>query len=85
MTIGIIGAMEEEVELLKTKLDNRKETTIAGCEFHQGTINNKEIVLLKSGIGKVNCHCKHRGLQSIYILVLSFGNNTIVDIIHYFI
>ncbi|KGA98008.1 5'-methylthioadenosine/S-adenosylhomocysteine nucleosidase [Alkalihalobacillus alcalophilus ATCC 27647 = CGMCC 1.3604] len=54
MTIGIIGAMEEEVELLKSKIDNRVDTTIAGCEFHQGTMNGKEVVLLKSGIGKVN-------------------------------
>lgn len=54
MKIGIIGAMEEEVTYIKEKLNNIEETTIAGCEFFSGMIGNKEIVLLKSGIGKVN-------------------------------
>ncbi|HHY21677.1 MAG TPA: 5'-methylthioadenosine/S-adenosylhomocysteine nucleosidase [Bacilli bacterium] len=54
MRIGIIGAMDEEVELLKSKLEDRQDTTIAGCEFHEGKINGTEIILLKSGIGKVN-------------------------------
>lgn len=54
MRIGLIGAMDEEVELLKSKLVDRKDTTIAGCEFHEGTIHDVEVVLLKSGIGKVN-------------------------------
>lgn len=54
MKIGIIGAMDEEVELLKEKLDQRIDQTIAGCEFHQGKLNGQDIILLKSGIGKVN-------------------------------
>ncbi|WP_078552704.1 5'-methylthioadenosine/S-adenosylhomocysteine nucleosidase [Bacillus alkalicellulosilyticus] len=54
MKIGIIGAMDEEVELLKSKLSNREDTSIAGCEFHSGQINGQEVVILKSGIGKVN-------------------------------
>ncbi|OLO38808.1 5'-methylthioadenosine/S-adenosylhomocysteine nucleosidase [Alkalihalophilus pseudofirmus] len=54
MRIGIIGAMDEEVELLKSKLDGRVDQTIAGCEFHQGSLNGVDVVLLKSGIGKVN-------------------------------
>lgn len=54
MRIGIIGAMDEEVELIKGKLDNRQDTTIAGCEFHQGKLDGTDVVLLKSGIGKVN-------------------------------
>ncbi|WP_017728586.1 5'-methylthioadenosine/S-adenosylhomocysteine nucleosidase [Halalkalibacterium ligniniphilum] len=54
MRIGIIGAMDEEVELLKSRLENWEERAIAGCEFHQGAIDGKEVVLLKSGIGKVN-------------------------------
>ncbi|TWI56312.1 5'-methylthioadenosine/S-adenosylhomocysteine nucleosidase [Halalkalibacter nanhaiisediminis] len=54
MKIGIIGAMDEEVELIKGKLEKREDTAIAGCEFHQGTINGTDIILLKSGIGKVN-------------------------------
>ncbi|MFC4320873.1 5'-methylthioadenosine/S-adenosylhomocysteine nucleosidase [Litchfieldia salsa] len=54
MKIGIIGAMEEEVEILRELLENRESIKIAGCEFSTGIINGQEIVLLKSGIGKVN-------------------------------
>lgn len=54
MRIGIIGAMDEEVELLKEKLINMSEEVIAGCEFYIGSLNDVDVVLLKSGIGKVN-------------------------------
>lgn len=54
MKLGIIGAMDEEVEILKDKLENLDEYKIAGCEFYSGTLENKSVVLLKSGIGKVN-------------------------------
>lgn len=54
MRIGIIGAMEEEVELLRGSLENTKTEEIANSEFTSGTYKGQEIVLLKSGIGKVN-------------------------------
>lgn len=54
MRIGIIGAMDEEVEILKEKIENIKKETIAGCEFYTGTIAKQKVTLLKSGIGKVN-------------------------------
>ncbi|OEF99241.1 5'-methylthioadenosine/S-adenosylhomocysteine nucleosidase [Vulcanibacillus modesticaldus] len=54
MKIGIIGAMDEEVQILKEKIINREERIIAGSEFYTGTIDDVEVVLLKSGIGKVN-------------------------------
>lgn len=53
MKIGIIGAMDEEVSILKAKLENIETTIIAGCEFYQGNLNGKEVILTKSGIGKV--------------------------------
>ncbi len=54
MKIAIIGAMEEEVELLRGKLDNSDSQIIANSEYTVGNYKGKEIVLLKSGIGKVN-------------------------------
>ncbi|WP_078545476.1 5'-methylthioadenosine/S-adenosylhomocysteine nucleosidase [Litchfieldia alkalitelluris] len=54
MKLAIIGAMEEEVEILREQLENRESIEIAGCEFSTGTLNGQEIVVLKSGIGKVN-------------------------------
>ncbi len=53
MKAGIIGAMEEEVTLLRDKIENRQTLNIAGCEIYTGTLNGVEVALLKSGIGKV--------------------------------
>lgn len=52
--IGIIGAMELEVEELKSKLINKKITEKAGMEFNEGTLNGASVVVVRSGIGKVN-------------------------------
>lgn len=54
MKIAVIGAMDEEVELLKSKVENRSDEEIGGTFFHHGTIDEQEIVIVKSGIGKVN-------------------------------
>lgn len=54
MRIGVIGAMEEEVELLRSSLENAQVSEIANCEFTSGTYKGQDVVLLKSGIGKVN-------------------------------
>lgn len=54
MKIGIIGAMDEEVAILKEKIQNREDLTIGKSEFSIGKINSIDVVLLKSGIGKVN-------------------------------
>lgn len=53
MVIGIIGAMDEEVSILKEKMNNVQTSVIAGCEFYQGELAQKQVVLTKSGIGKV--------------------------------
>ena len=54
MKIAVIGAMEEEVELLRATLENAATETIANSEYTQGTYKDKDVILLKSGIGKVN-------------------------------
>lgn len=53
MTIGIIGAMEQEVAVLRGQLKNSHTITVAGCEFYQGTLAGKDVVITRSGIGKV--------------------------------
>ncbi|MGF1681145.1 5'-methylthioadenosine/S-adenosylhomocysteine nucleosidase [Photobacterium minamisatsumaniensis] len=53
MKIGIIGAMEQEVAILKDQLTNRETHNKAGCTFYTGTLNGADVVLLQSGIGKV--------------------------------
>ncbi|SRR5699024_3271181 len=52
--VAIIGAMEEEVTILRDQMENRQLTTIANCEFIEGTVNGTDVVLVRSGIGKVN-------------------------------
>lgn len=54
MKIAVIGAMEEEVRILREKLEQKKTETVAGCEFTVGELSGHEVILLKSGIGKVN-------------------------------
>lgn len=54
MTIGIIGAMDEEVALLLEHMTDKQEHTIANTLFVQGQLKGRDVVLLKSGIGKVN-------------------------------
>lgn len=54
MKIGIIGAMDEEMALLLEKIENPKKETVANTSFTEGQLAGKEVILLKSGIGKVN-------------------------------
>lgn len=52
--IGIIGAMELEVTELKAKMNTTNVVKKAGMEFFEGTLNNANVVIVRSGIGKVN-------------------------------
>lgn len=52
--IGIIGAMEEEVDILKETMQIEKICEKAGMSFCVGTLSGKEAVVVRSGIGKVN-------------------------------
>lgn len=52
--IALIGAMDQEIELLKSTLENLETRTIGGFSFFTGELDGVEVVLLKSGIGKVN-------------------------------
>ena len=53
MKIGIIGAMAEEVIVLKEAMKNMESWHEAGNEFFHGTIADKEVIVVQSGIGKV--------------------------------
>ena len=52
--VGIIGAMEQEVARLKEVMENVKITTRAGMDFYEGILEDKKVVVVQSGIGKVN-------------------------------
>ena len=52
-TIGIIGAMASEVEILKANLADAATETAAGVTFFKGTLEGKPVVIAQCGIGKV--------------------------------
>src|SRR6056297_127776 len=52
--IGIIGAMPQEVAALATQLEGRRTREHVGCTFHLGKLRGVDVVILQSGIGKVN-------------------------------
>lgn len=54
MNIGIIVAMDKELQLLLPLLSDSRATVIDGVTFHLGDIAGNSIVVMKSGIGKVN-------------------------------
>lgn len=52
--IGIIGAMDLEVDALKAKMNTERTLEKAGMVFQEGTLGKAQVVIVKSGIGKVN-------------------------------
>ncbi len=54
MKIGIIGAMDIEVKLLKEKMTVSGTREYAGMEFVEGMLNGRDAVVVRSGVGKVN-------------------------------
>ena len=52
--IGIIGAMDLEVDALKAKLTDVAVTSKARMEFWEGKLNGAEVVIVRCGIGKIN-------------------------------
>lgn len=54
MKIGIIGAMDVEVNLLKEAAEISSHTVKADMEFCEGTLGSSDVVIAKCGMGKVN-------------------------------
>ncbi len=52
--LGIIGAMDVEIQALKDAMEHITETEKAGTVYYEGTLQGLPVVLVKCGIGKVN-------------------------------
>ena len=52
--LGIIGAMQVEVEILLGRMENKTARTVAGSEFYEGTLEGLPAVVVQCGVGKVN-------------------------------
>ncbi|GEO68574.1 5'-methylthioadenosine/adenosylhomocysteine nucleosidase [Levilactobacillus acidifarinae] len=73
MTFGVICAMEEEIKELKAVLQDEQTTDIHGLEFYQGTIHDQSVVLVRSGIGKVEA-----GLTTA-LLITQFNVDVVIN------
>ena len=51
--IGIIGAMDDEVRELISRLSDRRTEKVSGIEFNVGELYGKKVVVAKCGVGKV--------------------------------
>ena len=71
--LGIIGAMKAEVAQLKQEMNQPEVVTVAGMEFYRGTIGEKEVVVVQSGIGKVSA------ALCVQILADRFGVDGVVN------
>ncbi len=64
--IGIIGAMEEEVNQLKAAMEEVSVESRASMDFYRGRLSGREIVVVRSGIGKVNAGICTQILTDLY-------------------
>lgn len=71
--LGIIGAMDEEVSKLKDIMEDVSISKKASMEFYRGKMAGKEVVVVRSGIGKVNA-----GICT-QILVDDFGIDSVIN------
>jgi adenosylhomocysteine nucleosidase len=53
MKIGILGAMDQEIALLKESLSELSSSQLNHLTFYSGKLNDTEVVLVRCGIGKV--------------------------------
>ena len=64
--LGIIGAMDDEVAMIKAQLTDVQVETRAAMDFYKGKLEGKEVVVVRSGIGKVNAAMCTQILADIY-------------------
>ena len=64
--LGIIGAMQIEVELLVEQLQNRRETVHGGSTYYEGVLEGLPVVVVQCGVGKVNAAISAQVLCSCY-------------------
>ena len=53
-TVGIIGAMQVEVEKIEEAMTGKEMRTVAGMSFCTGMLDDQKVVLAQCGMGKVN-------------------------------
>ena len=79
--IGIVVAMEKEAKNFIDKMINTRKCCEIGKDVYEGNFNNKKVVLIISGIGKVNSALSTQYLIDNYKpdYVLNFGTTGAID------
>ncbi|WP_431801124.1 5'-methylthioadenosine/adenosylhomocysteine nucleosidase [Halobacillus andaensis] len=72
-TIGIIGPMEVEIDLLRSNMDVEEKTEKGELTFYEGELKGQNIVLVQSGIGKVNA------TVAAQMLISEFGVDKLIN------
>ncbi|MDQ0887390.1 adenosylhomocysteine nucleosidase [Paenibacillus sp. V4I9] len=70
--IALIGAMNEEIELLISHMTDVRETIKAGITFREGMYFDKQVVVCRTGVGKVNA------AVTTQILIDNFGVEAVI-------
>ncbi|MCU0401970.1 MAG: hypothetical protein MUE75_13360, partial [Algoriphagus sp.] len=52
--IAIMGALDQEIAILLDSMKGKKEVVRSGLTFYTGKLKGKKVVVIKSGVGKVN-------------------------------
>ncbi|MBM7635790.1 5'-methylthioadenosine/adenosylhomocysteine nucleosidase [Streptococcus saliviloxodontae] len=73
MKIGIIAAMEEELNLLVEHLEHKTQELVLNHTYYSGQLGNHEVVLVQSGVGKV------MSAMSVAILVDHFAVDALIN------
>lgn len=71
-TIGILGAMPEEVKLLAERLGGESSRRVGGVDFYEGKLAGHQVALCCAGMGKVNA------AAATQLLITVFGAEAIV-------
>ena len=72
-TIGIIAALECEIDILRDNLEDVQTYEIAGTEYYSGTIGNHEVICMQCGMGKVSASL---GAQA---MIMQFDPDIIIN------
>lgn len=73
MKIGIIGAMDQEVKILKEKMSAPISWERAGVLFVSGTLGKHDVIVVRSGIGKVAASV------TTSLLIQQYGVNMVIN------
>ncbi|MGX7350667.1 MTA/SAH nucleosidase [Enterococcus canis] len=73
MKIGIIGAMDEEVAILKERLTDKMSWERGGAIYTSGAMGKHEVIVVRSGIGKVMAS------MTTLMLIQQYGVNMVIN------